>query len=557
MKHNIKLYLTLLIGLLAVLGTTSCQKDNDIDPYYVEIELSADQLTFDRGVGSQEVEVKVDEGKSWTVTVTPQVEWVNTSQQGDKLIVAATENTTGVERKVTVNIMAGNNTKRIGVTQASADAIINISNDKVSLPACDSETYVEVSTNLSGWTLQTPAEEWLQADALQESKAIKITVTRNPVEKVRQAELKLTFADGSEQIITVEQAGQLRYFVPYNEEHTFLVYKDVINYDQSRGFKMTMFQMGSNDEDNWFSIPTAIEFQTASEVLPRLIYYQPLGFSLIYENVYVTLTDPKEFITKEGGYINYLKEIGYTERYGSTEAEPKLISPDGFLVATYNYDKNSDTHYVIFTAQYLPDEPMPTLDELPEYPSEIWNFFEDPSKKYSEVYEWETAQGSEEVTKVDFGGIIAFGLFKTNQVDDINLQEYRFYSFYHNYIYPRPTEEKLGSVLKVELAYNDYTKIVFDIPENQYKTTPEFEALAAKEGFVFKNIQHDGIHFINEAENMEMVVLKYADEKTFGSEGTATIRYVKLPPKENSETSASDIVESTTACTSVMSVVRQ
>lgn len=539
-------YLRQLIGLLIVgVALASCQKEEPTEADFGSIVLTHSELSFDRTATSQEVGVKASfpcgKAMDWVYAITPQVEWLTITQSSDKLTIATKDNLSSSERHATVAIMANGLVRRIKVAQKGTDLQLNLAeltDNKLQLPNKGGQKYIEVIDGSIDWGQITSSAEWLSVVPLQDSHTIKLVAAHNHSTEPRQAIVTIKKADASELTITVEQAGQLEYFVPYQEEHKHMIYKDLIAYEEARGFKAVQIQFGDND----FGSPDALLFETSSQKLPEINYFHRLDSDFVYDQVMIRLPNPDEF-REDGGYLNYLKELGYKERYNSKPDSPKLLSPDGFLVASLFLEKRYGEYYVQFTPQYLPDKPLPTFDKLPVYTDDIKERIYDSSVKYKDIDAWEKSLGSKVVVEIPIGrndpqhpDEMWAAIYQTNQETDVNKQEFRFYEFHLSIL--RATPEELQSVRILRLCFNDHERVIFETSPNKFRTTPEFEALAESEGFIFYGMNMDGVNFVNKEKGLKMVVMMYKSPEIFGAKKTATIRYEKLP--QESGTSAVD-----------------
>ena len=539
MKQHLIRFLGLLLGL-SILG--ACQpKHSEVTPLAKKLQLSATALTFDRAVGTQEVTITSKNASEWIYTITPQVEWLTVAQMQNKLTIATTENKSNTERKATIAIIAGTEVAHLAITQKAADLVVDLTAElssakSLTLPACGGSTLIEVSANVEEWSIDAPKESWFKATPLKVANAIKVEVERNPLTEAREAELTLKFGDGVEKKIPLQQAGQLRYFAPYSENYWYLIFKDIVQYEEARGFKVIQIQFG--EEGMFQDTPNALAFETASDLLPEVAYYQDLGSTRSYDEAYIRITDPDE-MREGGGYYQYLKDLGYEERYNSKPDDPKLISPDGFLAARLFFNSKAASYYVVFTAQYMPRKAYPTFDKLPAYPEELQKMIEDRSVRFKDIDKWEKSIGSSSIFTLTAGQAgdkqhpdeMYIAIYNTNpKEEDAEQKQFHFYQFYISALRPTPTPEQLQSIQLAWLCFNDYHKVLFMTSKDKFRTTPEFEALAKKEGYIWHGFQQDGIHFVNKEKGIKMVVMLYIQPDLFGNKYTATIRYEKLPP---------------------------
>lgn len=541
-------YLKYIIGLLIVgVALASCQQEEPSEADFGSIELTHSDLSFDRTASSQEVGVKVcnrcGKAMDWDYTLTPQVEWLKVTQSSDKLTIETKENLSSKERHATVAIMANGLVHRITIAQKGTDLQMNLaqlSDNKLQLPNKGGDKYIQIIGGDIDWNQITTSAEWVTVVPLQESHSIKIVTAHNHSTEPRQAIVTVKKPDASEVRITVVQAGQMKYFVPYQEEHRHMIYKDIIAYEEARGFKAVQIQFGDDD----YGTPDALLFETSSPTLPEINYFHRLGSDFVYDQVLIRLPNPDEF-REGGGYLNYLKELGYKERYNSKPDSPKLLSPDGFLVASLFFEKRYGEYYVQFNPQYLPDKPHPTFDKLPVYTDEIKKRIYDPSVKYKDIDAWEKSLGSKVLLALPIGkndpkhpDEMWAAIYQTNQENDVNKQEFRFYEFHLSIL--RATPEELQSVNVLRLCYNDFERVLFITSPGKFRTTPEFEALAESEGFIFYGMNMDGVNFVNKEKGLKMVVMMYMSPEIFGSKITATIRYEKIPQESGTNATATN-----------------
>lgn len=562
-------YIRLLIGLLlSSLLLTSCEQEA---PKIVDVQLSTNELTFGRAIETQEVNVVATNicgaPEQWTYTVTPQVEWLKLSANEGKLNVSAEENATGNVRKASIAILAGNAIKHIEVSQKAADLLLNLglneeqagttSEERVVVFAtAGEEKFVEINTNKEEWSVVPPAEDWLQAVPLRDSYAVKIITQPNPDTTPRRAVITINSGDVSTSF-TVEQKGQLVYFLPYLGNPKKFNLNDLYTYESERGFRF----LGVIQSDRRYGNSDEYYFMSASPKLPRLKYITRDNSNFAYDEATIDLSDSTEF-QAGGGYYNYLKEIGFKERYNSTPLKPIMVSPDGYLLAKLMYEKKIKRPYVQFERQYVPDVPMPTWDKLPSYPEEVERMHYDNLSMYPEIDAWEIAQGSKSVVAINirkqFGSRYPdewyLAIYQTNNETEVSKKEFRFYEFANSFDRPKPVAEKIGLVKSLRLCYNDIEKAIFitDAKKNMFRTTPEFEALAEKEGFIFHGMNDKGVSFVNQEKGLKMVVLMFVDPSIFEASRTVTIRYEKLPPEPNTANAATTSGTSSVEASSAM-----
>ena len=548
MKKNL---FTLLWGLsvgVFLAATGGCTPDGTQDQTPSEpssLELSETELVIGKEATLETVNVTTD-ADAWSFLVTPgEAGWIEVRQTEQTLEVGVKANESTESRHAVITVIAGGLVKKVTLEQSASDLVFFFDgqtdepeDDALVLSALGGEKLLSVRTNDKGWRIQ-PADEsasWLTVHADSDAGIVLLEAERNAEVESREATLSIALSNGTSRQLKVTQAGQLRYFIPYQEDHHAFNYKDVILYESARGNALTFFQMG--DDSGWFgSTPDVLTFATSSDVLPRVTYVRDLGFSLVYNYAEFPIKDKSE-LQEGGGFRKFLESEGYVERSGSTSASPQLESPDGFLFVDVKEPKDSNEEVKVrFTPQILQEKAMPTFKKFPYGVLGSYLHVHNLSWKYPQIDDWElhtvksTAPLSmpntyykpaadEMVLKV-----YKLPVEKSNPEDE----DFHWYQFYFTQGANRtdaPSPEYLQTVHYYKLVFADYEKIIFLIGDNQFKVTREFKKLAESEGFIFRGIEPAGVVFEKPKDEIRLTVqMDKADEALFGAPVVAILSY--------------------------------
>lgn len=129
-----KLHKLLFALLTLALFLPACTEDSGFEQ--ATLELSERQVVFAKAASSQSVTIQTNQTE-WTYYCaeegTTAGKWITLTQEGNNLLIAATENPTAVERTSVIMINAGGVQKRIEVKQAAADANISFNDGQLNV----------------------------------------------------------------------------------------------------------------------------------------------------------------------------------------------------------------------------------------------------------------------------------------------------------------------------------------------------------------------------------------------------------------------------------------
>lgn len=546
MKKNI---LTLLLGLVVTVlpaVTGGCTPDgtgSKIPSEPSSLELSKTELVIGKEAALETVNVTTD-ADAWSFLVTPgEADWIDVKQTERTLEIGVKANESATSRHSVITVIAGGLVRKVTLEQSASDLVFffdgqtDIPEDQLILSALGNEKLISVRTNDKGWHIQPVDSEtsWLTVHTDTEAGVILLEAERNPEVEARVATLSISLSNGTTQQLTVTQAGQLRYFLPYQENHNVLNYKDLIIFEKERGNALTYFQRG--DDSGWWTTPDILTFATSSDVLPRVTYSREIDFSLVYNYAEFPIADKSE-IQEGGGFRKFLESQGYVQRSGSTSASPQLESPDGFLFVDVKENEGSAGNVrVRFTPQILQGKDMPTFKRFPYGVSGFYNHIHNVSWKYPQIEEWEvnTLKSTSvfSMTNEQYLPASSEMLLKVYKLpaeksnpEDEDFHWYQFYFTQGANKTDAPSPEYVQAVHYSRLVFKDYEKVIFLIGDNQFKVTREFKKLAEADGFIYKGIYQGAIVFDKPKDEIRLSVqMDKADAELFGAPVVAILSY--------------------------------
>ncbi len=507
------------------------------------LELSKTELVIGKEAALETVNVTTD-ADAWTFLVTPGgADWIEVRQTKQTLEVGVKANESAASRHAVISVIAGGLVKKVTLEQSASDLVFfydgqtDIPEDKLVLSAHGGEKLLSIRTNDKGWRIQ-PADtgaSWLTVHADTEAGIVLLDAERNPEVEARVATLSISLSNGTSQQLTVTQAGQMRYFLPYQEDHYVLNYKDLILFEKERGNALTFFQMGDNS--GWWATPDMLTFATSSDVLPRVTYSRDLDFSLVYNYAEFPIADKSE-IQEGGGFRAFLESQGYVQRSGSTPASPQFESPDGFLFVDIKESEDSKGEVKVrFTPQILQSKDMPTFKKFPYGVSETYNHVHNASWKYPQIDAWElnTLKSTSvfSMTNSQYAPASSEMLLKVYKLpaekSNPEDEDFHWYQFYFTQAADKtdaPSPEYVQAVHYSKLVFKDYEKVIFLIGDNQFKVTREFKKLAEADGFIYKGIYQEAIVFDKPKDEIRLFVqMDNQDEALFGAPVVAILSF--------------------------------
>lgn len=544
-----RLYRDTILPLLALcaLLVTACSEDTP-EEAPVTIPLSASEITLPKGAAVETVTMKMDESEmeDWDYMLTPEVDWLKVTRKGTDVVLSAQENNESQDRHTTVQLLLGHRTGKIQVTQSAADMTLSTNLKEINLSAMGGESVVRVESNSSTWAVRTEeGADWLSVSSVSEKGLLLITASRNTAQEERSAKVILGYEGKEEQQVTVTQAAPLVFFEPFKDDTKELVYRDLIDFEEGRGFVFTFMQIGSND--GFMGSPDVLSFKTTSDLLPQISYFRAVDYDNIYESARVTV-ETGEMPKEDHPFVQYLLAQGYTKRYDHHEDDVHLVSPDGYFSVRAAYSRQDDNFYFDFTPEYRQDGPLPTFETLPLGPEGMLDRVDNKEVKFPDIDKWETETLKSKQLFVQKAGTdpdrpddVWMALYKTAEGTP---EDMRWYTFYFSYP-PRNINpgDKIQSVTDCKLVFRDKSKILFIIDKRtlKFKTTQEFADLLKANGYEYHGVVPSlGMRYQNAQKGMEVYVMLADFKGVVEGDDTvmAVLYYKKMTPATRSLISA-------------------
>lgn len=194
--------------MLGLLTLASCQKDDALE----ESSLSLSEVSLNLPKASSEKNITVTTNQTeWTAMAN--VNWLDLTVSGTTLIVKAAENTTTMERKGKIMVMAGGVGRAIEVAQAATDVTIVTIPDKLTVDQFGGNFQFDVNANTDEWTVTTDAD-WITVTAKQFKHEVVVNVSENEDREERVAKLILAGGETVKEF-TITQSGIMYFILPY------------------------------------------------------------------------------------------------------------------------------------------------------------------------------------------------------------------------------------------------------------------------------------------------------------------------------------------------------
>ena len=408
------------------------------------------------------------------------------------------------------------------------------------------ESVVRVESNSSAWAVRSEGgADWLSVSSVPEKGLLLIRATHNTTQEERSAKVILGYEGKEAQEVTVTQAAPLLFFEPFKDDTKELVYRDLIDFEEGRGFVFTFMQIGS--KDGFMGSPDVLSFKTTSDLLPQISYFRAVDYDNIYESARVTV-ETDEMPKEDHPFVQYLLAQGYTKRYDHHEDDVHLVSPDGYFSVRTAYSRQDDNFYFDFTPEYRQDGPLPTFETLPMGPEGMLDRVDKKEVKFPDIDKWETETLKSEQLFVQKANTdpsrpddVYMALYKTAEDTP---EDMRWYTFYFSYP-PRNINpgDKIQSVTDCKLVFRDKSKILFIIDKKtlKFKTTQEFSDLLKANGYEYHGVAPSlGMRYQNAQKGMEVYVMLADFKGVVDGDDTvmAVLYYKKMAPATRSLTSA-------------------
>lgn len=542
MKRISFLTITLLLVFLGV----SCTPKDDSVPDEPTLKLSTNSLVFTKEAQNPTApQVKITTNQSsWFATTS--ADWLELQQNGDGLLIKASENTKGLERKANVYVQVSGKQSLLQVTQSSADIIIGFAPNEAIFPQIGGEKIVLVKSNIDSWTLDEMDDDlksWLTVTANEEKGILLLTATENTTTSDREGRIFAKSSQGVTTELIVRQKGFAQYYLPWFEKD--LNVYNLIKFERQRGNIFT--DQIEPSEDHFGTKPGYISFISNNEKFPTFTYIYSLYSSLVYDGCYILCTDVDE-LKEDGGYIQWLLTQGYSKRDNSTTEEPRYENEDHSMFVNIKWIRDKATDdiigaQVIFAPQVVQDKPMPSFSQLPVGPA---NYLDNLRNKNVKVSEVEAFEAKHNGTIVENGKILnpkpeegyekeafymVYNVAESNKDYAANVRLYQFYIHFDDPNFLKPANEDLYQTIAYGyLGFKDLDRGLFFVGKGQFKITLELQTLLKENGYKFVKIgtgADAGFIYYNPESKIVLTIQLWSDPLVNGGEQTLVLRYHK------------------------------
>ena len=499
-------YLTPVFATM-LLGLASCAPQNATEPEDEEaLSLSESELMFANNGGSKDI--TVGGAETWNfISSEGEDGWLQISKSGNSLSVTVAPNPDGNERSASILVVGKDSQAKVSVKQSAADFILDFSEGEVMFPTAGGQKVIVVSSNSNEWTFDPIPEEanWLTLSG--KGEVVTLTATANDTYEAREAALTVTSAAGEKRQLTVKQAAQMKYFIPYvpakGKPYRAV---DAVKYEEARGNVLTAY---SEPQEFYGTIlPGTLSFLTASPVVPYLDYVTAeVGLPIYSEaDVYVMYADESKAELKE--FVAFVKENGFT---ATNDDETEFANAEGTMTLTFDVASFTDGFIAKFTPVIAkPEQPgeFPTWETMPMGLKGVFEMIQNPEFDVNDLIALEAAAGSkmttEEKSEAD-GTSITYQMYETGKTDKMN-------EAMRDYFWGDPADPELDPAAVGVMS--EYHMYFFDIAcaywlnGNKPVMTNEFEKLLKDEGYVF-DFENEGLLFyrqdLNDTEDHVLV----------------------------------------------------
>ncbi len=466
--------LFLLLTVIGAFAISSCKKE------VPTLTLSDQVVDFPQAASEKAITVTTNQIDFNAIA---NADWVTTVCAEGKITVKAAENTTTIDRKAQIMVVAGALTEVVEVKQAGSAVTIVTIPDKLTIDQWGGVFQFDVDANIKDWTITSDAE-WVKLDPRQFKHEVILSIDENKAREARTAKLTLTGGATTKEFV-VDQSGIMYFLLPYLEIGSDpWVIKD---------FEFARKSILIQQPDGLFNTATWV-YQIKSPAFDQINYNAPKN---VFKDV-TMFTSTKTFFSADNGkeldaFKLYLIAEGFADKGNNVFMNEKTS-----IEATI-MDKATDP-YVKFVKKAKQPQPYPTF---PTFPYGLVNF--KATSADIEAYE-ATAGGT-------------FNPEKSSIPVEGQPYDYLWYDYTKNDAIARAyfvgNQPAPANILMETAQYFSKMTLAFyqDATTKEIIMTEEFLALATKEGFTYTGFSSNWHRFSNTAKSLNMVIrwVKYSD----------------------------------------------
>ena len=166
----------------------------------ISLSVSSDNISFNASGGTKAVTVTTN--GSWQIS-TNTVSWGNLTRNGNQLSIRAEKNNSSSQRSGSIVIKAGNEKKRITVSQSGSSPKLSVSSENLSFSSAGGTQNLTIST-IDTWQIETNTASWVVLTINGNQLSIRADTNNSSYQRSGSIVIK---AGSEEKRITVSQSG--------------------------------------------------------------------------------------------------------------------------------------------------------------------------------------------------------------------------------------------------------------------------------------------------------------------------------------------------------------
>lgn len=463
-----KRFIQSLFIILSIFGIlpVACSDDREDKPEPL-LTVSSEDVVFGAENKSVTIDVTTNE-KEWDFIIG--ADWLSCKKMGNKLVLDASVNNTGVARYSTLIVTAGRLTRHIDLTQMPEGSTFSTKETSYSLGQWAEKWVIPILSQTASWKINV-SEDWLTAIPNRTRNEILVDVSANFSREERFAIILVEDEiSGKSLSIEIKQSGMLWFILPYLTFGDGI--KKIEDFEAQRRSIYYSTVPSSGKGDTWV-------FNTHSPIFHR-IEYTLLNGKLVRSTVYA----PIHLVKKElDGLFEFIEANGYTE-----EKDSYVNRAEGVLLQIGQTPAGDE---VALSFEYLPiqTDPQPTFSTFPLgfAAQENWQ-----TKGEADITAWAGSNGfayNEALSKIDDDKKEKrLTYVPTDASNDLSQVVFMLST---------DPERKDMPIVKIFMIYKAQPQTeqkFFWEKHEQYYLTNEFLELGKASGFAYVRQQPSGIH---------------------------------------------------------------
>ncbi|MGI6074563.1 MAG: BACON domain-containing protein [Fermentimonas sp.] len=506
---RLRFFTVLSVALFLGLSLISCEGDDNEPDVGVETSLSLSKdelLVSNQPQETEEIIITTDNSK---VKAFSSAGWlkVDLKDKTLQLSVGANENTK--DRTAYVIVTAGNQRKKVTVTQSSADIVLGVSPQELNVSSKRQDIYIAISSNKSDWTFEQPKEEWIEVEK-KSSSLLKLTIAENKDEEnSRRGSVYVKVDDKLNEVTIIQEALDDNQFIMPLLERYVTVW-DVTNFEKNRQNHILYSSTSMLSSEETYT------FTCNSSVVEQITYKFDQRIRAV-KGATISSMDGEALLSDE--YRKYLTDYGFELGEKTNSGYDGVFKKEGLIVNLRVRISQELLEFSTVEFEFTPIQigKFPTFNAFP-YDRSV--YFDNPTEYgYERIKQIELDEGGTIIKETPFKYYPdVIRALEVRVAESKHPLAYRLIIMEDNYMGPT---DQLGSLL---CAWDDVT-LGARPQDGVYVLTDEFKELLAKEGFV-KVDEYAGKDYYYKKEK-KLVIVPYADmfPDILGEKMTFVIEY--------------------------------